>query len=245
MKRLFTIHYLLFILLLLLASCSRQASPLQGELAEADTLKLTVPEYLMGDWPAGWVYATLAMVQMEREREGDKVDLSPNFVLYNRLLSSLGRADGDPLLCLQLLEEYGAVRFNAFRPRPSMTWKQFREIATPENMQLVCDTGFAHRPSSTVIYGALYTPQEYASSLYTEGAYERVAPSDSLISEIRHTLEAYHPLVLEHGGDCLLVYGTAEAEGQAVLVCRDFRTSGRLFLPEEKVKGAFYRHCLE
>lgn len=245
MKQLLTICSALLACLLLLIACNGQHSAPQDDWEEVDTLCLSVPSYLMGDWPAGWAYATLAMVQMERELVGDKVDLSPNFVLYNRLLTSGGRADGDPMLCLQLLQQYGAVRLNAFRPHLQMTWKRFREIATPENLQLVCDTGFAHRPSSTVIYGALYTPQEYASSLYIDDAYERVAPSDLLVSQIRQTLAAGHPLVLEIKDDYVLVYGTARVNGEQVLVCRDFRTSKPLYLPEKSAEGCFYRHKLE
>lgn len=245
MKQLLTICSALLACLLLLLACNGQHSAPQDDWEDVDTLCLSVPSYLMGDWPAGWAYATLAMIQMEREREGDMVDLSPNFVLYNRLLTSNGKANADPSACFELLEQYGAVRLNAFRPRPQMTWKRFREIATPENMQLVCDTGFAHRPSSTVIYGALYTPQEYASSLYIDDAYERVAPSDLLTSQIRQTLAAGHPLVLETEDDYVLVYGTAQVCGQPALIYRDFRTAVPLHLLEKDVEGAFYRHKLE
>lgn len=185
-----------------------------------------------GDWPVGWIYATLEMVETDRMIENDRVSTSPNYLLYNYLLHPgesekelrsevLKDLSGTPMLCLNLLERFGMVIYNSFRPRPAMTWEEFRRTADADNLQLVCDTGFAYRPEYTVAYGVVYTPEEYGLSLYTEGSYEGYVcdegrpygecattfeesdgaayvnvPIDSLMGLMEATLGAKRPLVL-------------------------------------------------
>jgi bleomycin hydrolase len=163
-------------LALLLVSC--------GERFETVTLLPHTPVKDQGEWPAGWIYATLSLVESERILAGDSLELSATYLMrqqaeyiFNPLMHDVGTQKpteftGSPWTCLRLMETKGILPYNVFRPKLAMAWSDCIVWANRGDLQTVLDTGFAYMPRQTSLYGTLYSPLDLTRSLYTEGYYE-------------------------------------------------------------------------
>lgn len=135
------------------------------------------PPKSQGEWPAGWIYATLALIESERISAGDSLELSETYLIRKFLEENVnnGRCDstfsGNPFSCLRLLERQGLITYQCYRNRPTINWPDFRRLASKRNLQVICDTGFAYLPKTIGLYGASYTPHDLMESLFIRNNY--------------------------------------------------------------------------
>ena len=178
----------------ILSSCRRQALP---HITLEDDFRLPVTSVRnQQQWPTGWIYATLALVETERILVGDSLDLSPDYLvrqlagqLGNGRLGNPGRAltatdfQGSPARCIQLMERYGVILNGIYRDSLSTSCHQFCNIvnhlpagnAGRQALQVVLDTTFDYLPSYVSLYGVVYTPHELLRSVVEEGSYQQLS----------------------------------------------------------------------
>lgn len=144
---------------------------------ETDIILPHTPPKQQGGWPAGWIYATLGMIESERILVGDSLELSATYLIRRRLEEQNGENGkgtslcGTPFSCLHLMERQGALTYQGYRRQTELDWASFRQIANRNNIRTVCDTGFAYLPPSFGLYGAVYTPHDFMKSLFLSGNY--------------------------------------------------------------------------
>ena len=104
-----------------------------------------------------WIYAMLAAIETEHLAWGDSVNLSPYYI--EKMLEQEPQCPkskrGEPATTLRLLEKYGICGYDAMR-----------KIETPA-------------PKWVFMYGATYTPQEFARSVCKPGEYMQLMSDDS------------------------------------------------------------------
>ncbi len=150
-----------------------------------------------GGWPAGWIYATLALIESERILAGDSLELSGTYLIrkYLEEKANDSRHDstfcGTPFSCLRLLERQGLLTYQCYRCHPTMKWSDFRHIASRRNLHVVCDTGFAYLPPTIGLYGAVYTPHDFMESLFVRDNYIGYISDPSLPSgqQVTHAFQ--------------------------------------------------------
>lgn len=124
---------------LLAAACSKRVP----ETVVVEHLNAMTPVKDQGQTQSCWIYAMLAAIETEHIGQGDSVNLSAAWIeslmADDRRAPQSGRGMGATLL--QLLQEYGVVGYDAMRSadRP--------------------------RPKAVYLYGAEYTPLEFAHSV--------------------------------------------------------------------------------
>ena len=135
------------------------------------------PSKNQGEWPAGWIYATLALIESERIFAGDSLELSETYLIRKYLEEnasnnlSVSAFSGNPFSCLRLLEREGLITYQCYRSQPTISWTDFRNLANKRNLQVICDTGFAYLPKTIGLYGATYTPHDLMESLFVRDNY--------------------------------------------------------------------------
>jgi bleomycin hydrolase len=248
----------------ILSSCRRQALP---HITLEDDFRLPVTSVRnQQQWPTGWIYATLALVETERILVGDSLDLSPDYLvrqlagqLGNGRLGNPGRAltatdfQGSPARCIQLMERYGVILNGIYRDSLSTSCHQFCNIvnhlpagnAGRQALQVVLDTTFDYLPSYVSLYGVVYTPHELLRSVVEEGSYQQLS-----IAEIHRNFGTPSHLIdrtLRHGhaiaweGDTLQS-GYSSRAGLAVCSSSDeATTTSRSAL---STSSSRHRHCL-
>ena len=104
-----------------------------------------------------WIYAMLAAIETEHLAWGDSVNLSPYYIekMLEREPQCPKSKRGEPATLLRLLEKYGICGYDAMR-----------KIETPA-------------PRWVFMYGATYTPQEFARSVCKPGEYMQLMSDDS------------------------------------------------------------------
>ena len=104
-----------------------------------------------------WIYAMLAAIETEHLAWGDSVNLSPYYI--EKMLEQEPQCPkskrGEPATLLRLIEKYGICGYDAMR-----------KIETPA-------------PKWVFMYGATYTPQEFARSVCKPGEYVQLMSDDS------------------------------------------------------------------
>ena len=104
-----------------------------------------------------WIYAMLAAIETEHLAWGDSVNLSPYYIekMLEREPQCPKSKRGEPATLLRLIEKYGICGYDAMR-----------SIKTPA-------------PRWVFMYGATYTPQEFARSVCKPGEYMQLMSDDS------------------------------------------------------------------
>ena len=104
-----------------------------------------------------WIYAMLAAIETEHLAWGDSVNLSPYYIekMLEREPQCPKSKRGEPATMLQLIEKYGICGYDAMR-----------SLKTPA-------------PKWVFMYGATYTPQEFARSVCKPGEYIALMCDDS------------------------------------------------------------------
>ena len=104
-----------------------------------------------------WIYAMLAAIETEHLAWGDSVNLSPYYIekMLEREPQCPKSKRGEPATLLRLIEKYGICGYDAMR-----------SLKTPA-------------PKWVFMYGATYTPQEFARSVCKPGEYIALMCDDS------------------------------------------------------------------
>lgn len=161
-----------------------------------------------------WAYAMLAAIETEHLRMGDSVNLSPAFI--EQKLSEEPQAPeskrGMGATLLELIQRHGIVGYDAMRT-----------VETPA-------------PRFAFMFGAQYTPQEFARSVCAPGEYlcltsndnkpygEEVdidepdnwlhnrflnIPMDTLLKKVVHAVRRHHGVCWESRGHAMAIVGLA------------------------------------
>lgn len=177
---------LLVLLLMLPSACHRSTEEAFPEYGFSDSLTVRHTAVRnQGRWPAGWIYAALGMVESDRIRVSDSIDLSATYlirrnaegILYHMSegsgnADSLRRFRGTPYSCINLMNKVGIITYASYRRCLSVGKDDFFRKVSLRNAQIVLDTAFGYIPPYVGLYGALYTPVDLARSLYVENSYE-------------------------------------------------------------------------
>lgn len=131
--------------LLLCIACTRQ-EPLHFT---HEVLNRMTPIKDQGDSQTCWIYAMLAAIETEHLAWGDSVNLSPYYIekMLGREPQCPNSRRGEPTTLIRLIEKYGICGYDAMR-----------SVKTPA-------------PKWVFMYGATYTPQEFAHSVCKPGEY--------------------------------------------------------------------------
>lgn len=183
-------HKFFFILTLLasvlLISCRNTERKAIPEYRFTDSLLLRhTPVRSQGAWPVDWIYATLGMVESDRIRVSDSLELSATYLIRRSAeralafraggksrLNAAGAFEGTPYACLDLMKQTGIVTYAGYHRRSATDCVRFWKNLTEGDAQTVLDTTFGYLPPYVSLYGALYTPIDLARSLFLEEAYE-------------------------------------------------------------------------
>lgn len=186
---------------LVLAACGRRECPFSGNGDSSDSLTVTADILLpttpvrdQGDSELCWIYAMLATIETDRLAEGDSVTLSPLWLARRSLEEQAtdrylsGRRvslRGTLPEAMRLLERYGIVAWDAYRPaEPSPSRSAARRAETlsytfsrhrkgleqlRRAMDDALDSTLGPAPRNVFMFGMEYTPQEFAHSLCLPG----------------------------------------------------------------------------
>lgn len=174
------------LVLLLFSSCRSREGKDTTEYTFTDSLMLRYTSVRSQEqWPVGWIYATLGMVESDRIKVSDSLELSATYLIRRcaeQALAAQGSGkgkmnaaqafEGTPYACLDLMKQSGIVTYASYHRRPATNYVRFWENLTQGDARTVLDTTFAYLPPYVSLYGALYTPVDLARSLYIEDAYE-------------------------------------------------------------------------
>ncbi len=234
---------LLLLLIISLGACRKHVHTPQPVFT--DNIKLsTTPIKNQKEWPCGWIYATLSLIESERILLGDSLELSPTYLirkLCDEAIKDGGlQLNGSPAYCFTLLEKQGILPYAFYRQELFTTADDFRQIYNANKrhddlLRHVLDTIFEYVPSVTSLYGSIYTPHDMMRSVLIENSYEFISPlrTDSLPGDrqrenytfinaehlnrtIKSTLESGHSLVW-YGDTLQAGYSTAEG----IAICKD------------------------
>lgn len=170
-----------------------------------------------------WIFAMLAAIETEHIGRGDSVNLSPYYVI-RRLLEHeavnshfAGAAKrvslrGTGASLIRAIERDGVVPYDAYhygkQSNATVVANKVRRVAASrislrrclDNVKAVLDASLGPLPKHVFMYGAEYTPQEFARSVCAPGEYE------ALTSFSHHPFN--EPCVLEipdnNGGDVFM-----------------------------------------
>lgn len=170
----------------LLISCRNTERKAIPEYRFTDSLLLRhTPVRSQGAWPVGWIYATLGMVESDRIRVSDSLELSATYLIRRSAeralafraggkgrMNAAGAFEGTPYACLDLMKQTGIVTYAGYHRRSATDCVRFWKNLTEGDAQTVLDTTFGYLPPYVSLYGALYTPVDLARSLFLDEAYE-------------------------------------------------------------------------
>ena len=185
--------------LALVAGCSRPAGKGGRESSAVDGMRneavvRTTPVKNQGRSPLCWLYAMLATIESEHLMAGDSVNLSTDY-LARQLLADQARtyfftrrtADvslrGMASMALQLLQRYGAEDHDAYGNRQPVNYdvlaRKVRQVARGAGsvarldgrLESLLDRETGYVPRAVFMFGAEYTPHEFAHSVCLPGEY--------------------------------------------------------------------------
>ena len=179
-----------------------------------EVLNRMTPVKDQGDNQTCWIYAMLATIETEHLAWGDSVNLSPYYIekMLEREPQCPENKRGEPTTLLRLLEKYGICGYDAMR-----------NVKTPA-------------PKWVFMYGATYTPQEFARSVCKPGEYLQLMcdddkpyyqeselevednwlhdrylniPMDSLFAKTERAVRQHHGVCWEDKGHAMAIVGIA------------------------------------
>ena len=175
-------------------SCVRER-PAPGKFT-VETMNRITPVKDQGRGSLCWVYAMLATIEGDRLAEGDSVNLSAAYVARSVLAARTERcylsggraditADGVAPDALDALAEYGAMPYDAYRSdcNYGVLCRKLEALAGQgaamrvgidrlrDRLAYVLDTAVNPVPKHVWLYGAEYTPREFAESLCSPSDY--------------------------------------------------------------------------
>ena len=185
-----------FTLLAVACLCSCGREPVAGGVFTVETVNKITPVKDQGLSPLCWVYAMLATIESDRLMMGDSVNLSPAYVARRVLerqaersyfsggTTEVGAAGVAPDL-LDALDEYGVMPYDSYRSdcnynvlcrkleRLTQEAAEHRIGITRLRRRVadVLDTSVNPLPRRVWMYGAEYTPREFAHSVCLPGDY--------------------------------------------------------------------------
>ncbi len=193
-----------------LISCTQQ----EPQHFTHEVLNRMTPVKDQGDSPTCWIYAMLATMETEHLRWGDSVNLSPYYI-EKMIEQEPQRPKNNHGMCMtliNLIHKYGIVGYDAMRT-----------IDTPA-------------PRYVFMFGAEYTPQEFARSVCAPDEYAALTsnphepyykeididtpdnwyhdkffniPIDSLLDKTEHAVRTHHGVCWESKNHAMAIVGIA------------------------------------
>lgn len=178
-----------------LASCTAKTPKYSPETRQfkTETLLKYTPVKDQRDSPLCWAYAMLATIETEHIMEGDSVNLSPDFTarqwLAEQARQSFLSGGSQPVSCrgmattlLNLLSRYGTMPYDAYNSStadyPAISRRiEMAAKASPSLEQAqrraddILDQAIGSLPLNVYMFGAEYTPLEFAHSVCMKGEY--------------------------------------------------------------------------
>jgi len=204
----------LLIVLLLAAGCSQEPPKHYSH----EVMNAMTPVKNQGQSQLCWAYAMLAAIETEHLRWGDSVNLSPAYIEHQikqePQAPENGRGMGATLL--SLIQKYGIVGYDAMR------------------------TADVPPPQFVFLYGAEYTPHEFARSVCAPGEYLALTsnshkpyneeididapdnwlhnrflniPIDTLLAKTVGAVRRHHGVCWESRGHAMAIVGLAHDDG--------------------------------
>lgn len=186
-------------LLLLLAGCCPDRRETESWYLEIDFICEHTPVKDQGKSGAGWIYAMLSLIESNRIRSGDSLNLSASFLVQKAYktcaLNYLSQARSEDfsmhasgMRFFSLIDKYGAVPYFVGEDDPTIPFDSLnraitdlgrrvsrREMSSGDAGQTVClsmDFLFNYIPERTFLYGVSYSPQDLARSVCRPNEYE-------------------------------------------------------------------------
>ena len=235
------------IILAMLSSCAKKRTEPGKERFVTDVMLKTTPVKDQGKSPLCWVYAMLATIETQHIMQGDSVNLSPSFVARQLLkaktvsafltrrptsISMRGMAPG----LIHLIGAYGLNQYDAFQGNAqcdygTLTRKLALLASSARSLQQLSaqadkllDDNIQPMAKGVYLYGATYTPVQFAHSVCRDDEYEGFTsfthhpfgapfilevpdnnfqdsymnvPIDSLLTLITNTIKSGHPVCWE------------------------------------------------
>ena len=180
----------LFLSFLVLISCGKQRGKVNVS-EEKFTVELRLPTTPVKDQGSSslcWVYAMLATLETEHIMRGDSVNLSPDYVARMYLSEQADRhrllpnkvAKNMPsittrrmcTMALDLIQTYGLQHYDAYHRRLNMDYNVLcRKLDYGNDTEKLLDKYIGPLPNQVFMFGALYTPLEFAHSVCTDDEY--------------------------------------------------------------------------
>ena len=215
--------FVLFCMVLLLCNCRQQ----EPKHYTHEILNRMTPIKNQGKTQTCWIYAMLAAIETEHLSWGDSVNLSPYFIekMLEREPSAPESKRGMGATLLSLIQKYGICGYDAMR-KPE----------TPA-------------PRTVFLYGATYTPQEFARSVCAPKEYIALTsdddkpyyqdvdinlpdnwlhnrfyniPMDSLLAKTERAVRQHHGVCWESKGHAMAIVGIAhDDEGKKYFIMKN------------------------
>lgn len=203
----------LLLALLLSTGCSKPGKKAEETITFVEEAKLkTTPVKNQGNSELCWLYAMLATIESEHIMLGDSVNLSPDFLARRYLehqacQSYLSRGSrkidlrGMGSTALRLLDLYGAMPYDSYHARQDVNYRvlcrKLRQLSAVSHdfddfrhhANDLLDREIDYRARAVFMFGARYTPFEFAHSVCRKLEYE------ALTSFLHHPFGK--PFVLE------------------------------------------------
>lgn len=184
---------------LIFASCGRKAEDRIPEGFEASVMLPVTPIKDQGKSQFCWVYAMLATIETEHLVKGDSVNLSVDYIARMYLeemamerFRSNGKKElsmrGMAPMAIDLLQEYGAMPFDSYRPRNAVNYNvlqrkiemavdialshRLSEARCLEEVREKLDKEIGYLPRFVFMYGMQYTFLEFAHSVCMRNEYK-------------------------------------------------------------------------
>lgn len=201
---------------------------------ETDLILPSTPVKNQGGWNTGWIYATLSLLESERIKAGDSLQLSANYLL--RKLCEEEMLSGKDSICLAyspshcfyLLEKYGIVPFENYNKHIPDKASYIQEILrrnaeNPRYRLYELNAILPEPPRHFSFFHATYTPHEMLRSIIRENSYEVFSPFPPTSFLSKTTQAEIHPLSSQnivpfiretlYGGHSLIWYGDTLQNG--------------------------------
>lgn len=148
---------------------------------KTDILLPTTPVKQQGHTPFCWAYAMLAAIETDRIVIGDSVNLSPQWIARAYVADQVmeGKVRRPRLSAtlpeaFWIMQHYGIVSWDSYNPRQNMgialsSLDNISPAASDDvrrrRLERALDTAFGPPPLSVFMYGAQYTPLQFAQSI--------------------------------------------------------------------------------
>lgn len=219
--------FLALALSFLVAGCGKKQPQTDISRLVTDTICPYTPVKEQGQSDACWIYAMLATIESEHIIDGDSINLSPEYVIFRRLMRqsarcylTSGRAPISTRGTINMLPEMlwtdGVMPQDSYhskanihtteRKLASLTRRHILRRSGHEALQAAASdllqTDIAPVPPHVYMYGAQYTPEEFAHSVCRLSEYVFLTSYASL----PYNRTVHPPLADDHGGTpCLNV----------------------------------------